>query len=162
MAHIIEETLKKMHKDSAEQAQRETLLYGGFKHPKCKHKFSVQVDNPTLTEDEKIIFANQVIEAYIQESTLLNSNIFTVVLEDDICNNVVEMLYKLNKCNFIVTYLDGTTVATAVTHLRECQLLMNRSHVSYAESATHKFKLIYSFDTIERTVLNLEPVVHQI
>jgi len=145
MAIIIEETLKKMHKDSAEQTQREINLYGGIRTPKCKHKFSVQVDNSSLTADEKIIFANQVIEAYIQESTLLNNNIFTVVLEDDLRNNIVD-----------ITYLTGLQESTAITCLRECQLLMNRSHVSYAESASHKFKLIYSFDTIERTTVTTQ------
>lgn len=156
MALIIEETLKQMHQNSAEKTQREINLYGGIKTPKCKHKFSVQVDNSSLTEDEKIIFANQVIEAYIQESTLLNNNIFTVVVEDDLRNNIVDMLYKLNKCDFVITYLTGLQESTAVTYLRECQLLMNRSHVSYAESATHGFKLIYSFDTIERTTVTTQ------
>lgn len=148
MALIIEETLKEMYENSAKNN-----LYG-IRFPKVKHKFSLQVDNPSLSEDEKILFSNQVVEAFTQESTLFNNNIFTAVVEDDLHNNIVEMLNKLKECDFILTHFSGNVEPAGITHLKRCKLLFTKSHVSYAESAVHNFKLIYSFEAIERTGAN--------
>jgi len=58
----------------------------------------------------------------------------------------------LKQCNFIITYLSSGE-PVAVSYITNCKLLFNRSNVSYAESAPHDFRLIYSFEKIVRTTV---------
>ena len=150
MPLIIENELKQMYQYDNEKVEKEISLYGGIRFPKFTHRFSVQVDNTSLTTEEKIIFCNQVTEAFLQESILPNNNIFTVIVEDDLYNHITKMLPKLNACDLTITYLDGVPEPLTVVHLIDCKLLFTRTHVSYADASAHRFKLIFSYGELER------------
>jgi hypothetical protein len=145
----IRNKLVEMYKSSEERAKKQIEVYGWFRIPKQAHQFRVLIENDNLTEEEHLIFTQEVVWFHLQESFIGgNSNLLTLVIYDDVTNKVLQIIEKIKNCNIKIEYMDGIDKVVSTTYLTNCKLLFTRTGASYADVAVVEHKLIYSFENI--------------
>lgn len=147
-----DEQTKNMLRDLLKEMYEQGIkTLSGVRYPKINNKFKVYIINDTLSEDEKLLFTEQVDRVWVQEDVSNRSNILTIELTDDLANGIVSILKKIEHGDIRLCYMDGGVSILSEDLFVNCELLFNRNNVNYYDSSeVHNFKLIYKFDRVDR------------
>lgn len=151
MAEIIDYGSECM-KEYAEQ------LIAGIRKPKVCFRFKVlhserQIDFSSPYSDQlsqySDIIANQTVNCAMV--TKKYSGSFTLTLEDDICNKVLDYVRNLNNLNnyFIVELLDGDGTTLSTVYLENCNINTISSELDYGKNSTHHFSLVFDVGNVQ-------------